>query len=202
MVGIPEHERAAVAAGPRVGQAQPSDLRVHVAARRVRRREPCVVRIYMHREKRSKKNKNMCTRPIHVSSPPAERVRRRALAGHVTVLLGVFDELHDDGVGVGEAHLRAGQLGVQAVEELLGGRVELQGVVVHVGQALAVGGAHALRRDATQRGQPVERHLPCAETVQPLQIGAEQIRRACLCFCMGSAVRSWAVSVRWSVVLP
>lgn len=87
----------------------------------------------------------------------------------VTVLLGVFDELHDDGVAVGEAHLRAGQLGVQAVEQLLGGRVELHGVVVDVGQALAVRGADALRRDAAQRGQPVERHLPRAEPVQPLQ---------------------------------
>jgi hypothetical protein len=41
VVRVPEHEGAAVAAGPRVGQAQPPDLRVHVAAGRVRRREPC-----------------------------------------------------------------------------------------------------------------------------------------------------------------
>jgi len=84
------------------------------------------------------------------------------------VLLGVFDELHDDGVAVGEGHLCAGQLGVHAVEQLLGGGVELHGVGVDLAQALAVRGVDALRRDAAQRGQPGEHDLPRAEPVQPL----------------------------------
>lgn len=146
----------------------------------------------------------MCTYYSRTHARPRrrKRARRRALdrgTGHVTVSLGVLDELHDDGVAVGEAHLRAGQLGVQAVEQLLGGGVELHGVVVHVGQALAVGGADALRRDAAQRGQPVERHLPCAQPVQPLQNEAEQMRldepgR----LCTHGQWRAWTVSVRRS----
>lgn len=85
-----------------------------------------------------------------------------------TVFLWVVDELHDDGVGVGEGHLRAGQPGVHAVEQLLGGGVELQGILVHLAKALPVGRTDALRRDAAKRGQPVERHLPCTQPVQPL----------------------------------
>ena len=94
------------------------------------------------------------------------------------MLLGVFDELHDDGVAVGEGHLRAGQLGVHAVEQLRGGGVELHGVGVDLAQALAVRGVDALRRDAAQRGQPVEHDLPRAEPVQPLQERANKMDRS------------------------
>jgi hypothetical protein len=157
VVRVPEHELAAVKAGPRVGQAQPADLRVHAAARRVRRRESC--KCY-----REKQLVSMRGRVSWMMLP--------------TVFLRVVDELHDDGVGVGEGHLRAGQLGVQPVEQLLGGGVELQGVLVHLAQALTVRRPDALRRDAPERGQPVERDLPCAEPVKPLQrVNHRQSRR-------------------------
>ena len=85
------------------------------------------------------------------------------------MLLGVLDELHDDGVAVGEGHLRAGQLGVHAVEQLRGGGVELHGVGVDIAQALAVRGVDALRRDAAQRRQPAEPDVARAKIVQPLR---------------------------------
>jgi hypothetical protein len=98
-----------------------------------------------------------------------DQLERPAGATNLTVLLRVLDELHDDGVAVGERHLRAGQPGVHAVEELLGSGVELDGVAVHVLQALPRRRLHALRRDAAQRGEPVERNLPRPKPVQSLQ---------------------------------
>ena len=90
-------------------------------------------------------------------------------AARFTVFLGVVDELHDDGVAVGERHAGAGQLGVQPLQQLLGRGVELEGVRVHVVQALAVVRLHALRRDAAQRRQPAEPDVARAQIVQPLR---------------------------------
>lgn len=87
----------------------------------------------------------------------------------ITVFLGVVDELHDDGVAVGEVHACAGQLGVEPLDQVLGGGVELDGVRVHVVQALAVVREHALRRDAAERRQPAEPDVARAEIVQSLQ---------------------------------
>jgi hypothetical protein len=87
----------------------------------------------------------------------------------VTVFPGVLDEVHDDGVAVGEGHARAGEPVVEAGEQVLGRSVELDGVRVHVLQALAGLGEDALRRDAAQRGEPREPHLARPEMVQPLR---------------------------------
>jgi hypothetical protein len=93
------------------------------------------------------------------------------------VFLGVVDELHDDGVAVGEVHARAGQLGVEPLDQVLGRGVELDGVRVHVVQALAVVREDALRRDAAERRQPAEPDVARAEIVQPLHARGSKIRQ-------------------------
>jgi hypothetical protein len=86
-----------------------------------------------------------------------------------TVFVRVVDEVHDDGVGVGEDHACAGQLGDEPLQQLRGRGVERDGVLVHFLQAVLAGvGEDALRRDAAERRQPAEPDVARAKVVQPL----------------------------------
>jgi hypothetical protein len=108
VVRVPEHEVPAVGAELRGRQAETPHRRVHVAARRVRRLEPCTP---------GRVDGGYLLTAAAVIEQGINAMASRACVLLIsTVFLGVVDELHDDGVAVGEVHARAGQFSVQPLE--------------------------------------------------------------------------------------